>query len=112
MAAAPALALSGSRFLRPKLSRLFNEVAQVRRRTASKFFTGAGCATCGNSGYKGRKGIYELLDITDPLRELITQKAPTLVLRQKGAGRLVSKCRLTLQRARRHAFKVLTGFAL
>jgi type IV pilus assembly protein PilB len=47
------------------------------------FFTGAGCQTCGGSGYKGRKGIYELLDITDPLRELITQKAPTLVIRQK-----------------------------
>ena len=47
------------------------------------FFTGAGCSTCGNSGYKGRKGLYELLDITDPLRELITQKAPTLVVRQK-----------------------------
>lgn len=47
------------------------------------FYTGAGCSTCGNSGYKGRKGLYELLDITDPLRELITQKAPTLVIRQK-----------------------------
>lgn len=47
------------------------------------FYTGAGCSTCGNSGYKGRKGLYELLDITDPLRELITQKAPTLVVRQK-----------------------------
>jgi type IV pilus assembly protein PilB len=47
------------------------------------FYTGAGCSTCGSSGYKGRKGLYELLDITDPLRELITQKAPTLVIRQK-----------------------------
>ncbi|CAN5665967.1 ATPase, T2SS/T4P/T4SS family [soil metagenome] len=48
-----------------------------------KFYTGAGCGVCGNSGYKGRKGLYELLDITDPLRELITQKAPTLVIRHK-----------------------------
>jgi type IV pilus assembly protein PilB len=48
-----------------------------------KFYTGAGCPVCANSGYKGRKGIYELMDINDPLRELITQKAPTLVLRQK-----------------------------
>jgi type IV pilus assembly protein PilB len=47
------------------------------------FFTGSGCSACGNSGYKGRKGIYELLDITDPLRELITSRAPSLVLRQK-----------------------------
>lgn len=49
-----------------------------------KFYTGSGCASCTNSGYKGRRGIYELLDITDPIRDLITQKAPTLVIRQKG----------------------------
>ena len=47
------------------------------------FFTGSGCGACANSGYKGRKGIYELLDITDPLRDLITSRAPSLVLRQK-----------------------------
>jgi type IV pilus assembly protein PilB len=48
-----------------------------------QFYTGSGCDKCGGSGYKGRKGIYELLDITDPIRELITQKAPSLVLKQK-----------------------------
>ncbi|MCB1225597.1 MAG: type II/IV secretion system protein [Verrucomicrobiales bacterium] len=48
-----------------------------------QFFTGSGCSTCGNSGYKGRKGIYELMNITDPLRDLIIEKAPTLVLKQK-----------------------------
>lgn len=48
-----------------------------------KFYTGNGCDKCGGSGYKGRKGIYELLDVTDPIRDLITQKAPTLVLKQK-----------------------------
>ncbi len=47
------------------------------------FYTGGGCSTCGGSGYKGRKGIYELLDVTDPIRELITSRAPSLVLRQK-----------------------------
>jgi type IV pilus assembly protein PilB len=47
------------------------------------FYTGGGCSVCANSGYKGRKGIYELLDMTDPLRDLITAKAPTLVLKQK-----------------------------
>lgn len=47
------------------------------------FYTGNGCDKCGGSGYKGRKGIYELLDVTDPIRELITERAPTLVLKQK-----------------------------
>ena len=48
-----------------------------------QFYTGNGCEKCGGSGYKGRKGIYELLDVTDPIRDLITQRAPTLVLKQK-----------------------------
>jgi type IV pilus assembly protein PilB len=48
-----------------------------------QFFTGGGCGKCGGSGYKGRRGIYELLDMNDPLRELITKRAPTLVLKQK-----------------------------
>ncbi len=47
------------------------------------FFYGRGCDACNQTGYKGRKGIYELLDITDPLREMINQKAPTVVLKQK-----------------------------
>jgi type IV pilus assembly protein PilB len=47
------------------------------------FYTGQGCNTCGSSGYKGRKGLYELLDISDPLRDMITDRAPTVVLRQK-----------------------------
>src|SRR5467141_2323918 len=48
-----------------------------------KFFYGKGCDSCNNTGYKGRKGIYELMRITDPLRELINERAPTVVLKQK-----------------------------
>jgi type IV pilus assembly protein PilB len=47
------------------------------------FYYGAGCGECNNTGYRGRKGIYELLDITEPIRELITQRAPSVVIRQK-----------------------------
>ena len=47
------------------------------------FYYGKGCDVCNNTGYKGRKGIYELLDITDPIRELINQRAPSVVLKQK-----------------------------
>ncbi|HEX8373489.1 MAG TPA: GspE/PulE family protein [Chthoniobacterales bacterium] len=47
------------------------------------FYYGKGCDFCNNTGYKGRKGIYELLDVTDPIREMINQRAPSLVLRQK-----------------------------
>ena len=47
------------------------------------FFYGKGCETCNSTGYRGRKGIYELLDVTDPIRELINQRAPGVVLKQK-----------------------------
>ena len=47
------------------------------------FYTGRGCEVCGGSGYKGRKGIYELLVINDVLRDMITDRAPSVVLRQK-----------------------------
>jgi type IV pilus assembly protein PilB len=48
-----------------------------------QFYYGKGCAACNNTGYKGRKGIYELLRITDPLRELINARGPTITLKQK-----------------------------
>jgi type IV pilus assembly protein PilB len=48
-----------------------------------QFFYGKGCDACNNTGYKGRKGIYELLKITDPTRELINERAPTVTLKQK-----------------------------
>src|SRR5436305_770493 len=48
-----------------------------------KFYYGKGCDTCNETGYKGRKGIYELMRISDPLRELINERAPTVTLKQK-----------------------------
>jgi type IV pilus assembly protein PilB len=50
---------------------------------AKNFFYGKGCDACNQTGYKGRKGIYELLKITDPLRELINERAPTVTLKEK-----------------------------
>ncbi len=47
------------------------------------FYYGVGCDVCNNTGYRGRKGIYELLDITDPLRQLINERAPSVVMKQK-----------------------------
>ncbi|MEG0836378.1 MAG: GspE/PulE family protein [Akkermansia sp.] len=48
-----------------------------------RFYTGEGCDRCSGSGYKGRKGIYELLDINDTLSDMITERAPTVVIKQK-----------------------------
>lgn len=67
----------------PSLS-ILNQLGLTQDDIAGKqFFTGSGCPKCGNSGYKGRKGLFELMELNDPLRELITKRAPTLVLKQK-----------------------------
>ncbi len=47
------------------------------------FYFGRGCEVCNFTGYKGRKGIYELLHISDPIREMINERAPGVVLKQK-----------------------------
>src|SRR2546428_2587029 len=41
------------------------------------FYEGIGCIECGGTGYKGRTAICELLDLSDPIRELILEKRPT-----------------------------------
>jgi len=47
------------------------------------FYYGKGCPECDGKGYRGRKGIFELLTVTDPVRDLINQRAPSIVIRQK-----------------------------
>jgi type IV pilus assembly protein PilB len=47
------------------------------------FYYGRGCAACNDTGYKGRKGIFELMVISEPVRALINERAPTVVIRQK-----------------------------
>jgi len=44
---------------------------------------GQGCSTCNNTGYKGRVGLYEVMEITDEIRELILIGASAMELRKK-----------------------------
>ena len=65
---------------------LLAQLSLTRRDIAGKsFFHGVGCEACNQTGFKGRKGIFELMPITDPLRELINQRAPTVTLKEKAA---------------------------
>ncbi len=48
-----------------------------------QFFYGAGCTNCNETGYRGRKGIYEYLSVTGPVKDLINLRKPTLVIRNK-----------------------------
>ncbi len=47
------------------------------------FYYGRGCDTCSDTGYKGRSGIYELLPINDPIRTMINERTPAVVMRQR-----------------------------
>jgi len=47
----------------------------------SNLWKGEGCAVCGQTGYHGRKGIFELMEIDDHLREMIYQQASATDLR-------------------------------
>ncbi|MBP9945877.1 MAG: Flp pilus assembly complex ATPase component TadA [Vicinamibacteria bacterium] len=46
-------------------------------------FKGRGCSTCNGTGYKGRVGLYEVLEINDAVRELIMMGANSVELRKK-----------------------------
>jgi type IV pilus assembly protein PilB len=47
------------------------------------FYYGAGCSYCSHTGYRGRRGIFEYLRVRDPIRDLVNQRKPTLVIRDK-----------------------------
>src|SRR5271167_597953 len=48
-----------------------------------KIYHGKGCTTCNKGGYKGRTGLYEVMEVTDELRELILVGASALELKKK-----------------------------
>jgi type IV pilus assembly protein PilB len=48
-----------------------------------KLFRGHGCERCSNTGYKGRVGLYEVMEVTDDVREMILSGASSNELRNK-----------------------------
>ena len=51
----------------------------------TQIFIGKGCGTCNKTGYKGRVGLYEVMEITDELRELILVGASAIELKKKAS---------------------------
>ncbi|PIT87732.1 MAG: hypothetical protein COU31_01315 [Candidatus Magasanikbacteria bacterium CG10_big_fil_rev_8_21_14_0_10_40_10] len=61
-----------------KMNALFKKNLPRQKGTSSKtmtFYQGAGCRRCGQTGYKGRVGIYEVLPIDEALTKKINQRA-------------------------------------
>ncbi len=48
-----------------------------------RMFHGVGCEKCGKTGYKGRKGIFEIFKVDDTVQRLIFDHAPATVLRER-----------------------------
>jgi type IV pilus assembly protein PilB len=61
----------------------------------TKVYHGKGCSTCGKRGYKGRTGLYEVMEINDELRELILVGASALELKKKA----IEQGMITLRRS-------------
>jgi type II secretory ATPase GspE/PulE/Tfp pilus assembly ATPase PilB-like protein len=57
---------------------------------SARLMKGAGCKACRNTGYRGRVGLYELLEVSDPLREMIMERksAHELAARARADGHL------------------------
>jgi type IV pilus assembly protein PilB len=68
-----------------------------------KTYKGKGCSTCNNTGYKGRIGLYEVLEVSDEIRELILIGASALELRKKA----IDDGMITLRESGLH--KIRTG---
>jgi type IV pilus assembly protein PilB len=47
------------------------------------FFYGSGCSNCNETGYHGRRGIYEYLPVREAIKELINERQPSLIIRDK-----------------------------
>lgn len=58
---------------------------------SARFFKGAGCSFCGNTGFSGRLGIFEVLEITDSIKSLIAGGAPQVEIdKELKAGGFIS----------------------
>ncbi len=58
-----------------------------------QFYYGKGCDYCNNTGYKGRMGLYEIMELDDDIRESIMQRSSTNILRDKALKKGMSALR-------------------
>jgi type IV pilus assembly protein PilB len=70
----------------------------------TKVFAGRGCGVCNQTGYKGRVGLYEVMEVTDDLREVILVGASALELKRKA----LDQGMMTLRRS--GLTKIAAGF--
>lgn len=57
----------------PVVKKYLQEILDVKDVTESTFYKGSGCQACNMTGYKGRVGVFEILEVNDPVRTAIMQ---------------------------------------
>ena len=81
---------------------------KVRYQEDAVFFKAAGCDNCQHTGYKGRAGLYEMLPITDEIRELLDAKPSVTQIRdiaRRGGLRTLQQAGISLVVAGRTSLK-------
>ena len=58
-------------------------LGSISKTIPEQMYHGAGCDICGKSGYKGRKGIFEIFKVDDTIQRLIFDHAPATILRER-----------------------------
>jgi type II secretory ATPase GspE/PulE/Tfp pilus assembly ATPase PilB-like protein len=64
----------------PLLATALKRQAGKKELSKITLYKGQGCSNCGNTGFAGRTGVFEVMEIEDTLRSLINQKAPASVI--------------------------------
>ena len=69
--------------LRNNKKDLPKEIAGIDSMEGMPFYRGKGCKACNNEGYKGRMGIYEVLEVSDTIKKMISQNAIATEIEKK-----------------------------
>ncbi|MFH1956760.1 MAG: GspE/PulE family protein [Patescibacteria group bacterium] len=67
----------------PNLLNIVKQASGEKDISKIRFFKGSGCKTCNNVGYRGRTGIFEVMEVNDDIRPLIIQKVSSDVIYKK-----------------------------
>jgi len=67
----------------PQLSEYLERVGKKKDFSLITLYKGAGCRECGDSGYSGRIGIFEVMEVSGEIRTLITQRASSDLIYKK-----------------------------
>ena len=51
---------------------------EAEKKIPSMLFKGSGCSACNNTGYKGRIAIFEIMNVDEEMRDLISNKQATI----------------------------------